>query len=350
LLAKLILLALVLLLSACQRAPTEQSMLADYRQRLARTLSVDLVAAKPITLPAYPSRRDLQQVIEIESVDLLEFLRLSQCQLQRLIGARNSSLGRHMADSQRWLYEAEFLELAEVCLGQLLRDPSQVELQEMLMQVMAIKREQKTAVVWNATFASSEFQSLFAIDRELLASDAQAPGQLREALSSLRWSAERWLEHARSPRDGLEEHYQVVGRASDLGGLQHTLAVVTAELVAANALLAQRLDQRPLCFNGKASAQAKILETVFYKFYVGEVQPYLAKVYQHTEPLVSELQTINDQLIDAGVLEKPDSFDKYWRANWSGQASLWQRFNTELDQHTELWQAHLSACGLMPGQ
>jgi hypothetical protein len=90
------------LLSSCGQRQGLESLLDNYHYRLSNVFEFEhsdhLAEMNEDALPLYPSRRQLHQPLSPISVNLLEFLRLSRCDLQRLIGERNSSLGKFMPD------------------------------------------------------------------------------------------------------------------------------------------------------------------------------------------------------------------------------------------------------------
>lgn len=341
---------LVLSLAGCQRVPPEQAILDNYRVRLARSLDVtspDIEIALP---PGYPSRRELTQPLAEVQVDLLEFLRLSRCDLQRLIGERNASLGKVMSHSQRWRYEARFIVAGRECQAQLLRDHSQVALQAVLQQAIDSKIHERQAVTWNATFASEEFQTLFSLSTTPIAIDQPRPSELIDALARLKWLVNRWHQADIPPEATLESHYQVVGADRWLGQLTHSLVLINAELRALNSIQRERLAGRPLCFQQRANTQAQTLNTVFLKYYIGQVQPYLAQVYQQGDAVLAEMAALYE-LSRAGDDPALNTFAQFWAETFASddERSQWHQFEQLIDEHTKNWQQQLRQCGLMPG-
>ncbi|WP_317931273.1 DUF3080 family protein [Halioxenophilus sp. WMMB6] len=346
---RLLLPAIAGLLAGCPAPAPEQALVSDYRVRLAHVLDVATPDLAQEAASAYPSRRELTLSQQPIKIDLLEFLRLSPCQVQRLIGERNASLGHVMPPSQQWLYESKFIIAGRHCLAQLLRNPDAVELQNTLQQALAVKQAERGRVAWNAVFASQEFQSLFSLSGQPLALDQPPPSALFEALAQLQWQIKRWQTADVPPSDDIEKLYQVIGADNWYGQLMASLVLLNNELEALVAIQTERLAGRPLCFGGRSNREAEAMQNVFMTFYIGAIQPYLARVYQQGEVAVRQLNQLRDLVQPPAEVELAD-FDSYWLITWdnSVETSLWGRYNWLLDRHTRLWQEQLSQCGLMP--
>lgn len=345
------------LLMSCAGEPVK-SLFVDYRTRLARTLDIPSPPVSEVNPLIYPNRRSLSFELTPIKVDILEFLRLSQCELQRLVGERNASLGQVMSHSQRWLYEARFLHQSQQCLQQLLRQSSQVRLQKVLQDAIAIKQTERRQVTWNATFGSREFQHLFSVASGPLALHSEKPSELIDALRQLRWSIHRWHQLDQLPTGEVEQLYQVLGADRWLGQLAHSLVLINNELQALNQIQQQRLSGRPLCFQGRRNRSAEAMHGVFLKYYIGQVQPYLAAVSQHARLVLNELESLR-QLSYSENSDIDNAFNEYWLTLFASEdfntntvnpvRSQRQEFERLLAQHTKNWQQQLQQCGLMPG-
>ncbi len=332
----------MLAIAGCSQHEAD-ALLANYQWRMGNALAVSIEPANNLPAVVYPRRRDLQLDIPAVKINLLQFLRLSQCELQRLLGERNSNLGRLMPASQQLVYQQQFMQLAEACLSQLVVEDSGRDLQQALRKALASKQEHLPALVWNATFASDEFRHLLGSAHTPSGLDDGVPSELLNALANV-------LELVAQGRDAnwqpVESYLQIIG-ADTYGGqlvlsqqrLLQMLAPVTQALEAATAAHA-------VCPQGRTTPQARILQNVFYKYYIGQVQPYIAQVYQHSAALQKRL---------AGLYTATDSvaspaFTRYWNATWANDSdSVWQDFLRQVAAHTVAWQQQLQQCGMRPG-
>jgi len=232
-------------LNACSSRHTPEGIFDNYLYRLHNSLeiqspktTVNAAVNREITqLTRYPQRKTLLYHLDESSINLLDFLRLSQCDLQRHIGERNSSLGKLQKDSQRFIYDIEFIRLAELCIDDLSPDNP---LRELLQKATNNKQQQLPLLLWNASFASEEFSYLFSLSTEYLSakaidSIARMIGE-NENLSGVKQS-------------DLEAALALFASSKHMGEVRRSMALVTESLSLADKLLRQRLNQRPLCRN-----------------------------------------------------------------------------------------------------
>ncbi len=352
----------LLLPGACSEPRTAGDLWLNYRYRLGNSLQSEFAeVADPLPAnPAwrYPRRRQIRLAVEPVRVDLLAFLRLSHCELQRLIGERNSSLGQLAPESQRLLYELRFLQLAKPCLEYLQSESGNgSELAGQLLQAIATKRRNLSRVTWNALNVSRELQTLFALSAQPLApAELQdSPVRLLQSLDYLYFLQRDIAEGAKQVLGDplLERHFQVLGSDAYAGRLLLSLVLATEHLNRITPVLRERQLERPLCYQRRPSPQARIVERVFHKYYIGEIQAYLAVLHQQAQALQRRLQQL--YLTHLDNLEPPSAYQLWWQATWAAETgsgeggSVWQEFNRALSNHTLAWQGLLANCGLMPG-
>lgn len=340
------------LLSSCDQRQGLESLLDNYHYRLSNVFEFEhsdhLAVMNENALPLYPSRRQLHQPLSPISVNLLEFLRLSRCDLQRLIGERNSSLGKFMPDSQMLIYHLRFISLAQACRDTLLAVDN-----HSLAQAVADARQTKIddlpKVRWNASLASEEFQQLFshAAQPLTLQESAQDTAALTQALRHLQQflliNGEDTLPSFRN----LENQYAVVGSDKFMGRLLRSQLMLITALTALSDQIEQADKHQPLCPAGRLTPRGKVMQQVFLRFYIGEIQPYISGVYRQSRDL--------KQVMEDYLLLWPDhnnqAFSAYWLRAWSDEhpQSIWQQYGRAVSRHTQLWQQQLQACGLRPG-
>ncbi|MFT7223377.1 MAG: hypothetical protein ACI82Z_000911 [Cellvibrionaceae bacterium] len=333
--------SLISILSACSSKNDTTTIFENYLYRLANSLEVQQAAVNEQVflrnLPRFPKRRDLTHSVVNEQINLLEFLRLSSCDLQRHIGQRNSVLGRVMKSSQQLIYEYQFIELAEDCLQQL-SESSQLSV--VLDDTLRKKQKNLIKVQWNAAFSSEEMQTTFS-QSELLLSRKELSKNPNELISAFERLSD-FTQDTTISSQKIEEAYAVLASSHYLGQLRLTIAMATTYLTAGDSLLESRLGERPLCIQQRANPKFEILDRVFMKFYIGETQPMIAQLHQRAKILfaaVDELQAL---------LKPTVTFQRYWEKVYTGETSEWNRFNLAIAKHTKNWQSLLSQCGRLP--
>ncbi len=345
----LCLLAVLPLLLSCEKQSIDK-VFDNYLYRLSNSLEQDgfdtvfLDQHLSALLPRYPSRRELIYEITSPNINLIEFLKLSSCELQRHIGKRNSSLGRFMKQSQILLYNYEFIELAKQCLEQVSFDKDNFseskKLYDILSATVVSKQSQLDKMRWNAVFASEEFVTLFSLGTQSLTMK-----EASEKPETLYVSMEKIYRFVNKPvidAESIESAYGVIASSKRIGELRLSMQRIVSYLLVADKILQSRLSVRPLCFKKRPSRQFAIVQAVFTKFYIGEVQAYIAKIHQQSKILLE-----NIELLKKDSVTKPE-FDRFWGQVFTNENSEWQLFNKAVLNHTKQWQKLLAQCGSMP--
>ncbi len=339
-------LSLALLISACDPFTQPESMLDEYNRRLARVLDLETQLTPVPAATAFPQTRERVRQIDPISLSLLDFLRLYGCDLQFVVGERNSILGRVAHPLTRLDYERRFIIAAETCAETIERE----SLAEQLIEATAQKRASLPDAVWNAVWGSREIESHFArsrgalpvrLDRDQVSSSVRNAavlehrvrvllnGELDSDLAELDAIYQRWL------------YDPLAGQAL------RSAILVTTRLDDASALIEQRLGERPLCREGRSNRQAEIMRNMFSSVYAAEVQPYLADVQRVRRELLPPLLAL------ATFVEPSpsESFERYVRAvlDDSREYNHWRAFDQAVARHTRAWQALLDQCGMQPG-
>ncbi|AZZ93634.1 DUF3080 family protein [Hahella sp. KA22] len=340
----------ILSLSACLGPPdTSAELFQDYRDRLERVLDTDFPAAgRALPVEVYPRSKALQREVAELKINLLDFLGLTGCKLNRLVGFRNSSLGKMMPASQKWLYEQHFLSLGGACLTTLeAHEEQNVELVEELRNALASKRDEIRNVAWNATWAGPEWQALMSQKEGGFDLDFQAGdwAELSLALSALAdWSTQP--ESASLNADSLEALNRRLLTYPMVGRLLFSAEEASAEMGAIVEGLRRRLAERPLCVNGAPNERSRILQNVLVNIYSVRVQSYLAQLEKARRDWLPPLQRSYDQLQGDQSVALRSFAQRYLQ---EGEASLWWEFRHNAAAHAAIWTEMLAQCGLAPG-
>ncbi|MCB1697784.1 MAG: DUF3080 family protein [Halioglobus sp.] len=296
---RMLLAGLVAIALAACTADSPDAAFERYLARLSRTLAV---ASPDIAGPAVagmPPPRELHRALAAGSLDTLDFLALSGCEVQITIGKRNSSLGRMARDSQRLLLELEYLQLAPACIAYQ-RGRGETALANTLEQAWLQKRRQLPAAIYNATLGSSEYREFWQ-QPAFPAADypANTGSAVIASLEMINHHARRWLAGDFSA-DNLEFEL-LLGEAAtgDGGALLQALAAQSAALAAANRMLAQRMARGPLCSASIRPVAADILANVIRKFFIGDIQPRAAALNRRYHELLLPIEALEQLLGDA---------------------------------------------------
>ncbi len=326
---------------------TAEEVLADYSQRVYNTLEIEAPAAYASALLSYPRQRDVHRELDDVRIGLLELVSLERCGLEELVAARNSGLGKVMAPSQQLLYEHRLLARARACVDTLSSNGQAPELLARLQEIVQIKERSLPRAYWNATFASSEFAEHFSLaTRVLPLAQEQDPAPQLQALYYLR-DLSLLLGRPESAIDSqqLEQCYFSLQNRSYGGQLLLSMDLLAFYLQGIAAAIELRQLEQNICPQGLPTPKAKIMQTVFLKFYALKTQPYLARVHREGRAWVDAV----DALV-AAQTEPTASFMAYRARQLDPRQAeaMSMRFDAAIQQHTRAWQTLFAQCGMSP--
>lgn len=325
-------------------------MVEDYLWRLANVLDQEF-ESPGIHLHSYPEKRDMRLSLSTHSIDLLDFLSMTGCKLQITAAQKNSGLGRVMMSSQTFLYQWQFLNDSRECLDHLeTEDPA---LYAQLQQVVAVKREELDRYAWLAVWGGPEMRHYYGVTQQWLSEgeaislaedDYRLLFTLIEFTQQIKRDQESITLDVNPYREPFELTLARLGQSNIGGKVLTTVSDLTTLLTQGTRMLESAKGR--LCPAGKITPKAKILHTVFLKFYIGNVQPYLAFVHQQAAPWFDQ----QNELMNGFSLDVPDVFSEFQRKlELTGSGSLWVGYQQAVKAHTLAWQQALGECGLMPG-
>lgn len=338
----------LLVLAGCDPLSQPESMLDEYVVRTARVLDGKAELTPLVPVPQLPRRRERVRDLPPLDVGMLDFLSLYGCELQHVIGERNSIMGRVMHPANVLDYEVRFLRAADECIGEIRSE----RLAARIAEVAAIKRATLPDVAWNAVWGSSEIEDLLTRSKGPLriGHDRDMAGTMAADLRALREAV------ARIERDDLDVDIRALDgvyqrwHARPLAGQAvRSAALVASRLDDASRLIEARLDTRPVCARPDHRPRAaEQMRGMFMTVYVGHVQPYLAEVQRVRQEMMPPLSALAN-IGDAG---RTPAVAGYARAvlDEGGEDNVWGHFDRAVARHTRAWQDLLGQCGMRPGQ
>ncbi|TVT33260.1 DUF3080 domain-containing protein [Marinobacter vinifirmus] len=337
-----------LFLAGCNPFSEARPMMTEYLERLARVLEAPAVSLPEELPPAsqLPRRRD--RVLDMPELDIgmLEFLSLYGCELQYVVGEKNSVMGKVMQPVNRLRYEVRFIRAAEDCLPEV----DDEELGETLAEAIESKQDSLPRAVWNATWGTEEIENLFTLSKGFYpVGEGQLPvsdllrdlEQLNEMVTAL---SRQQLDVPLDNLGAIHQRWQAEYRA---GQLVNSARLLIATLDTGTEVLQARLAERPLCLNGKPNNQSDIVHSFFFSVYIGEVQPYMSDVSRAADTLIAGFA----ELAAKQEAQIPEAFGGWARRHLQAgeEGSLWHQLDGAMMRHTRHWQQLLEQCGLRPG-
>ena len=345
-------------LAACSPSPWDQAQ-TRYTEGLARTLDVPLPPDNAGTIKApvppqsasgpaadkaspQPDQQETRAAATNDpaSINLLDYLRTTPCELHRLISEHNSSLGKLGSATTRLVYDINFINASGRCVTRL--SASHPELADQLQREADRKRAQLPDQLRAALLFGPEFTQFWRAQYSL--------GQYPETLQSDLEPALKALLHDATAISALA----FTGTASDLdlvlaalrsaegGLLLKGWLDVANQMQAANAVIDTFLAKRPLCYENRSNPRALRLKALVENVYVGQLQPMTAALNRRTHALLPLIEALERAV---GAQQDPR-----YAAFMTARADLIDTARARLVSHTERLQGLLAQCQLAPGQ
>lgn len=319
-------------------------MMDEYVERVGRVLDVEPAFSEIPPAKQIPRRRHRVLPMPELELSMLDFLSLYACELQYVVGEKNSVMGKVMQPLNRLRYEVRFIQSAGECL----KTVEDEDLQGVLKEAIRSKRESLPVAIWNATWGAEEVETLFSLAKGYYPVEAAGPvSDLSREAHQLNKSVAQLLEQNLEVDLGfwgqVHQRWQAEYRAGQLINSAH---LVTTRLEDATRVMEQRLENRPLCLNGRPNNQSEIVQSMFFSVYIGKIQPYLADLRRARTDLIEPLS----ELAGMQTSHMPVHFQQWYELTLApeGSNSLWAKLDKAVTGHTKGWQALLEQCGLRP--
>ncbi|MBA4743328.1 MAG: DUF3080 domain-containing protein [Azoarcus sp.] len=335
-------------LAGCDPFTSPQSLFDEYLDRSARVLDVDAVTSNVPTAPLLPRRRERVRPLPSMDVGMLDFLSLYGCELQHVVGERNSIMGKVMHPGSLLEYELRFVRAAEECADEI----DSERLRGRLAEVVEIKREALPDVAWNAIWGSEEIEHLLTRSRGPLdvGHDRDLAGAMASDLATLTEIVDA-IGKGRTDLDiaALDAMYQRWQSRALAGQAVRGALLAATRLDDASRIVEARLGERPVCVAPEHRPRAaENMRGMFMTVFVGHVQPYLADLTRVRREIVEPLS----RLADIGKAAQSPAVVAYAERALrdARDDSVWASFDAAVARHVEAWQALLEQCGMRPGQ
>ena len=263
-----------------------------------------------------------------------------------------------MPASQKMRYELRFIKALQDCRRLIaeVKDPdeTQSKFQARLEEIYQTKKTNLPAEIWNGIQTSAEINRHFKLAAEPfspeLSADSDSITKIHNTidkfahLASLAEFGESAIELP-DWLDEIETEYATLHH-SDFGSqVIATIPLLTNTLNKVAGAIETRLKRKAFCFKGHQPKRTTVLNNVFRKFYVQQVQPYMAFVEKAAKPWFMH----NDLLIKQ--LPATKNMKEYSKHIFDSKSptSLWNQWTEARNRHSKAWQSILGQCNMMPG-
>ncbi|KDM91371.1 hypothetical protein EA58_12460 [Photobacterium galatheae] len=329
------------LLSGCDKSSSD-SHFANYTERLASILDASAPEPPNTKIPPLPEVSELLQRTEDVRMGLFDAYELRACGLFQLIAERNSVLGKVQDRTRQLRYELLLLDGIGHCLATL---PENKKLQTQLLEVQHTKQIDLPKYFWNMLLTGDEWQKQFKpthipfpLNKIAGASESQ---HVFSGLAEIARQISAGQTVTSQAADSLLTYQADIHTFRYLGQLFYAMARARDWLNTATRLLESE-DSQVMCGPNRNQQQAEYLENVFYTFYVGEIQPYLAKLDSQYQKISPDLQVL------FATPERPTAMADYQTYYIDGE--LHRQFREATLNHVHYWQTLFKRCGIKVGQ
>lgn len=334
-----------LYLAGCAPDSGVPDMMDGYVVSVADALELRPELSDIAPVPQIPRRRE--RVLDMPDLDMgmLDFLSLYGCELQYVVGERNSIMGRVMQPLNRLRYETRFIRAAETCIS----ETDGEDIQEELEEAIAHKTESLPIAIWNATWGVEEIEGLFTLSQGYYpgSGDDKVLAELSSGVKRVNQTVRGLLDgNTDEPLDyvgGVHQLWQAEHRA---GQLLNSARLITARLEDATALLIRRVEGAPLCSGSEPEAPPDELVDIYTDGYGADIEDYLGRIEQAREALIKPLDTLAAQQSET----MPSAFRDWYRLylETGNTDSVWGQLARAITAHKERWQQLLTQCGAFP--
>ena len=332
-LRSLIILLMVIFVVGCDSSHSLQKHLQQYQERMANVLELESQERLTISLPPYPSIRDLKQNIPATTIKLFEFYNLQHCELYSLVAERNTSLGNLQLPSTRYIYERHLIDAFQQCLI----DTPDLKLREKLETWQQVKSQQLPMVWADLIQLSSELKQGFSANFGLVEGNEQdGLSQSKETLNYLlKINQNKQVNSAE-----LEQHLQNLMNNPLPAKLWLSQLTLSKNLNRSTEWLILHTEELK-CSGIGSDKKMEYLSNVFQQFFIEKIQPIASQInhYQYQLSPIFEIMTAHPKL-SPSFKEYINNFDQ----------NGFENYQIAMQQHIQFWQGLFKQCNIKPGK
>lgn len=253
---------------------------------------------------SYPRLKQIQIDISEQTIDMMDFLKIGECEFSRLIGEHNSILSKLEGPSERLFYNLEFYRLYERC------DFKKIKKSEIFSKIQNVYRLKKKSLddyAFNATFGSKEFKEFFSV---------------HSSFPTLNELKEFYLENPTGYFLTLKNHLQK--NKTSKSDFNRYLGILNASQMGGRVLKAMQLF---INYFEKMNLQSIPMNCKVIKNKNQLIQDFLL-LTDYIEKASTEIYQIHQFGKDINF-EKTLFYKSYWIKNWHSQKSTYFKFLNE---------------------
>ncbi|MBQ4836634.1 DUF3080 family protein [Pseudoalteromonas luteoviolacea] len=285
---KLLFIALSTVLLGCKPAPSDTNQ--TYTERLAKVFNSDGLSIEALSMLPYSAFDKPKSSYTISVIDLAK---LGHCRVSTHIANHNNQLGKLAKPSEQFKYTLNFIRHAQACIDDE-RTPQDVQ------QALELARQEKLAQLYPMlayVFThEKELNQFFTLTfSEIKRETSKGEIQALEALNTLTSLIKGLDEPNKANGDMLTAALEKLNNNSYVQSLITSTRVQIAWNHTTTAWLNTLELEHRVCPAGKNKKRAKILNNVFQKFYIQDIQAYQSQLAKRLHDIEPHFQTFTDK-------------------------------------------------------
>ncbi|KZN69543.1 hypothetical protein N481_22385 [Pseudoalteromonas luteoviolacea S4047-1] len=277
---KLLLLALSTILLGCSPKPSDTNQ--TYTERLGKVFDTDgLQIEKLSVLPHSATDKPLSSY----TISVIDLAKLGHCRVSTHIANHNNQLGKLAKPSEQFKYSLNFIQLAQACIN---NDKTPDDVRQALTMARQEKLAQLYPMLAYVFTHEKELTQFFTLTfSEIQLETSQGEIRALESLNTLSSLIDSLQEPSLAKGDTLTTALEKLNNNNYVQSLiTSTRTQIKWNQTTTAWLSTLNLDNK-VCPAGKNKKRAKVLNNVFQKFYIQDIQAYqsqLAKRLHDIEP------------------------------------------------------------------
>ena len=347
---------LIALLAGCENRNSQIEALEDYQHRIHNILDLQndrqLIQAPNFEAARYPHKRELTIPTSEVKITWSDFFNLNHCQqLQQVVAQRNNQLGKNMETATQLLYEINLLRSFTHCQKQ------REEFTEEHLKAFEVKQTELPRNIWNNTWASNYWQSLFTHQRKHHATSKSEISHLISGLSSVRQQIQLNLatnSGIASPREvskqeiNSHEWYKAFQTIESTQGLIGSLSYELQSHINLLNIINIELDKskEKVCRGNKPSKAFEYLWNVLNKFYLTDIQKRQGELISMASDLAIEFSEWEVIFPTRAGSSSNTFFTEWYRSTFrqDSDVNLVEKLKSQIKSHVSIWQELQEMC------
>ncbi|WP_350545931.1 DUF3080 domain-containing protein [Pseudoalteromonas sp. 5-MNA-CIBAN-0065] len=322
-------------LTACSDKPSNANH--TYIQRLANTLDLQPVTPKPLV----PLSLIPLTVLSDSNITLgiIQLASLSHCKLNVLISEHNNQLGKTATAASILIYQIKFIQSAQQCLTSLEKDSS---IYKKILAATEHKQNNLMHYFNSMLYKESELNRIWQLSSRELSITPAGFSDTVNAVTKL-VNIKQQITKQQFAQINSEHLFAALEQLNKYQFNQQLIQSVRTQIALNNSAtqFINTINISQLCQAGKNNNQAQIVNNIFKKYYLGQVQPYQAQLAGYLETL----QPLYQQLwYKTAITSKPINNLLQPNAN----SNLLNQLKYSAKNHVLWWQVFYKTCEISP--